>query len=342
MSFIKRSGLWAGAMLAASIATAQAQDVTLNYSNWLPAGYALDVHVMEPWIAEIERVTEGRVSVRKTPKVVGSVAAQYDVVADGMADMSLMVLSYAPGRFPLVEGMELPFASDDESRTSPAVWATYEKYLADSGTFPDVVPLALFQTGVFHVFTTGRDLSVADNWKGAKLRSSSPSLTRIIELLGGSPISKPVSEVYELASGRMIDGATTPPDALLGFKLDDVLHSMTFVPGSLGSTTVLVSVNPDAWVRISEADQQAIREVSGAAVARMSGELHRKETEAAIAEMQNRGRTIHRMNDAELARMKERVAPLTAEWLDKAKAAGLENPQEMLDFFRAQLDRPAQ
>ncbi len=148
--------------------------------------------------------------------------------------------------------------------------------------------------------------------------------------------------VYELASGGMFDGATTPPDALLGFKLDDVLHTMTFVPGSLGSTTVLVPVNPDSWARISEADQQAIRQVSGAAVARMSGELHRKETEAAIAEMQNRGRTIHRMSDEELAKVQQRLEPLTVEWLDKAKTAGMENPQEMLDFFRAQPDRPAQ
>jgi len=342
MTFFTRSGVLAGLMLAAGVAAAQAQEVTLRYSNWLPAGYALDVKLMEPWIAAIEQATEGRVKIQKSPKVVGSVASQYDVVADGMADMSLMVLSYAPGRFPLVEGMELPFASDDESRTSPAVWATYEKFLADRDVFPDVVPLAIFQTGVFHVFTTGRDLSLVDNWTGAKIRTSSPSLTRIVELMGGTPVNKPVSEVYELASGRVIDGATTPPDALLGFKLDDVLNTMTFVPGSLGSTTVLVSVNPDAWDRISEADQQAIRKVSGAAVARMSGDLHRKETEAAIAKMQAKGMTVNRMGDAELAKMQERVAPLTAEWLEKAKTAGLENPQEMLDFFRSELNRAAQ
>ncbi|WP_018000729.1 TRAP transporter substrate-binding protein [Paracoccus sp. N5] len=342
MTFFNRAGVLAGLMLAAGVAAAQAQEVTLRYSNWLPAGYALDVALMEPWIAAIEQATEGRVKIQKSPKVVGSVASQYDVVADGMADMSLMVLSYAPGRFPLVEGMELPFASDDESRTSPAVWATYEKFLADRDVFPDVVPLAIFQTGVFHAFTTGRDLSLVDNWAGAKIRTSSPSLTRIVELMGGAPVNKPVSEVYELASGRVIDGATTPPDALLGFKLDDVLNTMTFVPGSLGSTTVLVSVNPDAWDRISEADQQAIRKVSGAAVARMSGDLHRKETEAAIAKMQAKGMTVNRMGDAELAKMQERVAPLTAEWLEKAKTAGLENPQEMLDFFRSELNRAAQ
>lgn len=342
MSFFNHTGLFAGLILAAGAGTANAQEVTLRYSNWLPPGYALDTQLMEPWIDAIGQATGGRVRIRKSPKVVGTVASQYDVVADGMADMSLMVLSYAPGRFPQVEGMELPFASDDESRTSPAVWATYEKFLAGGDVFPDVVPLALFQTGVFHVFTTGRDLSVADNWKGAKIRSSSPSLTRIIDLLGATPINKPVSEVYELASGGVIDGATTPPDALLGFKLDDVLNTMTFVPGSLGSTTVLVSVNPEAWARISETDQQAIREVSGAVVAEISGRLHRKETEAAIARMEARGMTIHHMDDAELAIMQERVAPLTAEWLDKARAAGIEDPQEMLDFFREQLNRPAQ
>ncbi|MTE01719.1 hypothetical protein GIY56_15625 [Paracoccus sp. YIM 132242] len=342
MSFFTRSGLLAGLVLAAGAAAAHAQDITLRYSNWLPAGYALDTRLIEPWFAAIEQATEGRVKIQKTPKVVGSVASQYDVVADGMADMSLMVLSYAPGRFPLVEGMELPFASDDESRTSPAVWATYETFLADRNVFPDVVPLALFQTGVFHAFTTGRDLSVVDNWAGAKIRTSSPSLTRIVELMGGTPVNKPVSEVYELASGGVIDGATTPPDALLGFKLDDVLNTMTFVPGSLGSTTVLVSVNPDTWARISEADQQAIRKVSGAAIARMSGDLHRAETEAAIARMQAKGMAIHRMGDAELAAMKERVAPLTAEWLEKAKASGMDDPQEMLDFFHAELNRAAQ
>lgn len=81
----------------------------------------------------------------KTPKVVGTVASQYDVVADGLADMSLMVASYAPGRFPLIEGMELPFFGDNEARRSPAIWATYEKYVAPKNVFPEVVPLSIFR-----------------------------------------------------------------------------------------------------------------------------------------------------------------------------------------------------
>ncbi|MFP1644706.1 TRAP transporter substrate-binding protein [Pontitalea aquivivens] len=337
MSCFSKIGVIAGLALSVSALAAQAQEVTLRYSNWLPAGYALDVKVMEPWFADIERVTEGRVRVEKTPKVVGSVGQQYDVVADGMADMSLMVVSYAPGRFPLIEGLELPFYGDNEADRGPAVWLTYEKFIAPQNIFPEVVPLSIFQTGSFHLFTTGLDLSKVENFKGAKVRSSSPSLTRILELMGSVPVNKPVSEVYELASGGVIDGATTPPDALLGFKLDEVLNRMTFVPGGLTSTTVIVSVNPDTWDKISEADQQAILSVSGEKIARMSGDLHFDETKKAIEKMEAGGMTVDRMTDEEAAKMREIVAPVTIEWLEKAKAAGLANPQEMLDFFAAEV-----
>lgn len=130
-------------------------------------------------------------------------------------------------------------------------------------------------------------------------------------------MTKPVSEVYELASGGVIDGATTPPDALLGFKLDEVLNRMTFVPGSLGATVVIVSVNPDTWAKISEADQKAIMSVSGGVVAKRSGDLHVVETQTAIETMKAKGMTVDTMSDEELAKMKEAPAPLQSEWTER-------------------------
>ncbi len=337
MTLFTRTSLFAGLLLAAGTLAAQAEDVILRYSNWLPAGHPTNTKLIAPWLAEIARVTEGRVKVEMTPKVVGSVPAQYDVVADGLADMSLMVMGYAPGRFPLIEGMELPFYSDNEAKRGAAVWRTYEKYIAPLDTFPEVVPLAIFQTGTQHIFTTGRDLSTVEGYVGAKIRSSTPSLNRILELMGATPVSKPVSEVYELASGGVIDGATNPPDSTLAFKLHEVLNRMTFIPGGLSNATAMISVNPDAWAKISEADQKAILEISGEKFARASGDMNFAETVKAIETMQAAGMTLDRMDDAEAAKMKEKVVPMTTEWLEKAKAAGLENGQEMLDFFAAEI-----
>ncbi|MFP1644705.1 TRAP transporter substrate-binding protein [Pontitalea aquivivens] len=337
MTRFSKIGVIAGLALSVSALAAQAQEVALRYSNWLPAGYPLDVQVMEPWFAEIERVTEGRVKVKKTPKVVGSVAQQYDVVADGLADMSLFVTGFNPGRFPLIEGLELPFFSEDEAKRGPAVWRTYEKYMAPLNIFEEVVPLTVYQTGVYHIFTTGKELSSIEAFKGAKIRSSNESLTAMLELLGATPVSKPTSEVYELAAGGVIDGATNPPDATIGFKLNEVFKRMTYFPGGMSSATVLVSVNPDAWAKISEADQKAILEISGEKIAKASGDLHVGETQKAVEKMEAEGMKIDRISAEEEAKMKEVLAPVTASWAEKAKAAGLENPQEMLDFFAAEI-----
>ncbi|MFD2858083.1 hypothetical protein ACFSZS_29695 [Seohaeicola zhoushanensis] len=74
-----------------------AQDVTIRYSNWLPSGFWLKEEVIADWIKQVEEVTEGRVVVETTPKVVGSVQGQYDVIRDGLADLSWIVAGYTPG-----------------------------------------------------------------------------------------------------------------------------------------------------------------------------------------------------------------------------------------------------
>jgi TRAP-type transport system periplasmic protein len=64
-------------VLGASVQTAAAADVTLNYSPWLPDGYPLNAAVLKPWMAEIETATEGRVKFNWLPKAVGKATAQF-------------------------------------------------------------------------------------------------------------------------------------------------------------------------------------------------------------------------------------------------------------------------
>lgn len=108
MTFMSRkllSGILLAAMASAPLTgPAQAESVTLRYSQWLPATYPLQAEIIDPWFEEIARVTEGRVTIVATPKVVGTVAGQYDVLVDGLADVALVVPGYTPGRFPLTEG----------------------------------------------------------------------------------------------------------------------------------------------------------------------------------------------------------------------------------------------
>lgn len=326
-----------GAALASGLALpAQAESVTLTYSNWLPPSYPLHTDLILPWIEEVERVTEGRVKIALTPKVVGSVLGQYDVAADGLADIALITPSYTPGRFPLVEGLELPFYGDDLYVRSPASWRTYEKFIAPTGQFEDVVVLTLFLPGVGQPFSKNLDLSRLENWRGAKLRTYTPILTQMIELLGGVPISKPASEVYELVSAGQVDGAVTPPDSLLAFKLDTLLNRMVEVQGGFVTSTIILVMNPDAWDRLSAEDQAAVMSVSGEALALKAGELLRRLSGESLGKLEAAGMAIDRPTPEATAQMMEIVAPVREQWIERAKAAGMEDPQAMLDFLAEQ------
>jgi TRAP-type C4-dicarboxylate transport system substrate-binding protein len=105
--------------LSASIAAAQAKTV-LKYSSWFPATHSTK-RVLRLWIAEVERVTEGRVTVEYLPAVVRSPRERFDVVVDGLADLMIVLPGHTPGRFPVMEVGELPLlVSTDETTSAPA------------------------------------------------------------------------------------------------------------------------------------------------------------------------------------------------------------------------------
>lgn len=324
------------ALLAGAAATgAAAETVTLRYSKWLPDGYFLQRDLIFPWLEDIERVTEGRVKIEITPKGVGTVAGQYDVVADGLADMTFLVTGYTPGRFPLTEGMELPFLGDDPLKRCPAVWNAYEKYLAPAGTFNEVQILGVFATNAAHFTMTRKIIENIDDFNGLKVRSPAPTTTQGLELLGATAISKPSSEIYELASGGVIDGAVFPLDPIPGFNLHGVLKKITYIPGGFGSTVVALPVNKAAWAKISEKDQQAILEISGLALAERAAKVIEAEQVKARKIIEDAGGEIVVASEKLAADIRQRVEPLRADWIQKAKESGLSNPEEMLADLQA-------
>lgn len=237
-------GVFAAMAIFATIGGASAETVTLRYSNWLASNYPLHARAMMPWMQDIEKATEGRVKFDVTPKVVGTVAGQYDVAAQGLADVVLFLPGYQPGRFVLMEGLDLPFLGSDTTKRCPATWRTYEKFVAPMGEFKEVVPLSVYCSTSGQIGTSRTEITSLDSVKGLKIRSASEATTAAITLLGATPVSKPASELYELLSGGVIDGAIFPLDSMVGFKVDSVLKHVAYMQGGFNSSMVLIAMNP--------------------------------------------------------------------------------------------------
>lgn len=325
-----------GTAMALAALPASAQNVKLRYSNWLPASYFINADLVFPWFEEVARVTEGRVTIEPTPKVIGATAAQFDVLRDGLADMAFVVPGYTPGRFPLIEGLELPFYGDRPETRSPATWRVYEKHIAPLDIFKGVHVLTLFTGTPAQMFTASAPIDTVAGFNGAKVRSPQPATTEMLSLLGAVPIVKPVPEIYELASGGVIDGGIIPPDVITGFKLESVLKQHSYYAGGLANTVNMIAINNDAWERISEQDRAAITAISGEVLAEKSGEAHRKSLERALAGLEASGVTRVDVPLEVVDEVKKIIAPVEAVWIERAVAAGLSDPRAMLDDLKAQ------
>jgi len=318
----------------AFVAASAGAEVVLKYSNWFPAGHVINTEVVGPWIADVERVTEGRVKVVTLPKVVGTVPSQYDVVRDGLADIVLMVPGYTPDRFPLTEVMELPFLGDRASVRAPVTHRFYKDHLEKYGEYRNVHVIALMTGSAAYVYNTEVKVIQIDDFKGLKLRSPSGTSSKVIAMLGGIPVAKPASEIYELASGGIIDGALLPPDAVAGFNLGDALPNTTLIPGGIAATVTALVINRDKWNSLSQADREVIERVSGEVVARRSGSAHDRESQKALETYREAGHWIGHGSPELVAEMKRRIKPLEDAWFDKARRKGVQDPEKLLEILR--------
>jgi TRAP-type C4-dicarboxylate transport system substrate-binding protein len=325
-----------GASLCALPATAQT--TVIRYSNWLPPGQAMRVNVIEPWIAEVEKVTQGRVKIVTEPKVVGTVPAQFDVARDGQADLVVFVNGYTPGRFDIMEVTELPFTSDNAEQYAAVVWRFYQKQLVKYNEYKGVHPLSVFVVGTGQFFNNKKPIKSMADFKGLKFRSPQAGVNQSLTLLGAVPVLKPISELYELLSSGVLDGTVLVPESVASFKLADSLPYATIIPGALYNTILTLGINEDKWNSIKKQDQDAIMKISGEPFARAVGRTYMQGDEATWAAYRKAGRTIETASPAMIAEMKTALKPVEVTWMEKARKKGVAQPEKLIEALHAELD----
>lgn len=340
MSSLARKSFVAALALVLGTTAVSAADVTIRYSRWLPPGYPPYDQVIEPWFAEIERVTEGRVVVEVLPKTVGSVVGQYDVVAEGLADMAYISLVYTPGRFVPMEFAELAGAPGKPEHMSKAYYRTYENHIKGKmDIFPGVVALTAHVATPLQPATKGVKIEKPEDMRGLKMRTTASTLTAAYEILGVVPIHKSSAEVREMLASGTIDGQTTIINTVKNFNGVDVHDHLFVLTGGLANAGQIIGINEDKWAEISPADQEAILAISGEKLADAFSRTHAEDDLKAIEIFKQNGYTITYSTPEVDAQFRELLAPITQDWFERAKAAGLENPEEVLQEYYDELRR---
>lgn len=306
----------------------------LTVSSWLPPGYFFVTDALRPWAEAVEKETEGRVKVTILPAPLGRPQAAFDVVREGQADVSYGVHGYQPGRFELTKIVELPFTGNSGEAISAAYWHIYKKYLEAANEHRGVQVLSVYTHSPGHIFHLSRPMLSLDDLKGQKMRVGGGIMNETAQKLGMSPLLHPASELYQILSNKIADGALLTLDALEGFKISNLIKHITEVPGGLYNSSFFFVMNRDKFSQLSPEDQEIIMRLSGENFARMAGRSYDQVANKATDVIKEHHISLHAAPESLLADIRDRTAPMESAWIANAGKKGVDG-RKAIDELRA-------
>ncbi len=336
---MKKIAALAAGLLAGIMAWTPAQAATtLTISSWLPPSHLITKDMLMGWAKEVEQASDGRLKFNLLPKAVASPPGTFDAVRDGLADISITVHGYTPGRFPMTKMAEFPFLGDSAEAISVAYYRTYMKHMGKLDEHKGLIPLSIFTHGPGQIYMTKKPVNALADMSNQKIRVGGGVVVDITKAIGGVPLLKPASETFEILKSGIADGIFFPKDSVVAFKLVPLIRHMTVVPGGLYNVSFALMMNEAKFKSLPKADQDAIMKVSGEHFARMAGQLWDRDDDEGLRQMNRAQVDVRHATPALTAEIKAKTESLEKAWYNDAKAKGIDGAAVMAEF-RAEIQK---
>ena len=322
--------------LALSANLAQANTRLLVNCFW-PSKHHVCSERLPAWLADVERVTEGRVKGNILPKSVAPPPEQLTSIEKGLADVAVQFNGLIQNRVqgPLVAMQPFVGANDAEAM-SQALWETNRAFFADE--FDTVQLLSQFVISPGQLYSqTDTPINSMDDLASRKLWSLPGTLAAVTKSLGTGVVSTPAVKSNEIISRGVVDGHLgLDAQALRAFQLMPYTKSNTQFTKPFYTTSFSMFISKDKWAEISPEDQAAIMEISGVELAKAFGASWDAENDSAEAAYADAGISILQADPAFEQALIDASGFVTEKWLEDAAAAGID-AAAALEFYRSRL-----
>ncbi len=303
---------------AAVVKPAPVETIELSYSIFFPPTHLQYITAAE-WAQEIEKRSAGRIkinmyaggSLTKAPQV-------YEGVVNGISDIGMSVFAYTRGRFPLMEGLDLPLGYPD------GVTATR----VANEIVKEFQPKELDDTHVLYIHAHGPGMLASkspirsiDDIKNTKVRATGLS-SKIVQSLGGSAVGMSQGETYEALQKGVVDATFCPIETLKGWKQGEVINFVTDTSVIGYTTSMFVVMNKEKWNMLSADLQKIFSETSEEWIVKQ-GQAWDKADENGKLFVKELGKEIIALDEAEQARWQAAVQPIIDEYTALKTEAGL-------------------
>jgi TRAP-type C4-dicarboxylate transport system substrate-binding protein len=313
---------------------AQAQQITLKFSHYVPPNHGIQKDLIEPFAKALSEKTHGKVKVEiyAVNSQFGNAARQADQVRAGVTDIAFGLRGIPRGRFEKSSIIELPFMVKDAGVGSRVLWELYKDgtLKSDYKGFK-VLALMTHHGGLVH--TTEKPVRTLEDFKGLRLRTPSDAVSAMLQYLGASPVGLPPAQIYENLQKNVIDGVVTTWDLVAAIKLNELIKYHT--DAKLYVAAFYIVMDQKRFDALPKDVQQAIDELTGDTWVNQFGKLWDKWDAVGLADSKKRGHEIIEINDATRAKWKAQLKPMIDKYLDGLKSKGVPNARQIYDKMQA-------
>lgn len=298
-----------------------AKPIELKLAHIMSPKHMQQVQVMEPLAKDIEKATEGRVKVTIYPgAALAKPADQFNAAATGIADIAFGVQGYTPGKFPLTSVLALPFRATSALSGSQILWDLYNEFPEIQSEYKGTKVLYLWAGDTGQIITAKKQVKTLEDMKGLKLRSPDPQLNAVLEAWGATPVSMPVTDLYDAMQKGVVEGALAPMSTIVDFNLGDVAKYVTIA--DVYTSPFYMVMNLDAWAKISADDQKKIDALMGKPMMEKAGKVFDGVAQDGMNLAKQKGMTIYNLPTDELNRWKQASAKVAQAWIKDMAAKG--------------------
>ena len=269
----------------------------------------------------VKEKTGGEVTVDVFPDGVlfgGDQNAAVNQLGAGALDGLILASSVYASFEPRMNAISLPYLFSNYDQLQSYLRGKPGKELLGSLDKLGVKGLGFFLRTFRDVTTRDTPITKLEDFTGITLRTpNNPLFVAMFQKLGANPTPMAFSEVYSALQLKAIDGQENPVEVPLNNQFFEVQGQLNLTQHIADS--FLVALSGSAWDRIPEDYRDEVQAAADEMIAEHDANEIAAE-EKVIAELQEKGMTVNRFADGELARVQEVARSIYPQFKDKIGA----------------------
>jgi TRAP-type C4-dicarboxylate transport system substrate-binding protein len=319
--------------LPIAVPAAAYEQRVLKIAHIFPATHYLWLQGGRIFANEVEKTSGGNIKFQAFPA--GQLGKDnLALLRSGLAEMSILVPSYAPDKLPLSSVAELPslFASSCEGT------AKFWNVMKPGG----VVNKTEYQPQGIHVLfvsvlppypilTTSKATPTLETLSGLKIRANGAAMDKTIRALGGMPVRLSSPDFYDSLSRGTLDGGIYPYQGLPTYDLQKLLKYST-TGAKLGAGTVVYAISTKTWLSLSEGARTIFTKAAASTQASLCKWQDEDDTKVQKQLVTQAGHSTAVLTPQEAARWNAKLAPVASAWAKEMDAAGKRGTEVLRAF----------